>query len=330
VIWQAHGVAVAGTLYVFFDWMRRFFLPLRDLSQKYSVMQSSMASCERIFQLLDTVPAIRDPAPGAARALPARRRDGRRGSEVVFDDVWFAYLPGEWVLRGISFRVARGEKVALVGPTGAGKTSVINLLARLYEPQRGTIRIDGVDLREWPQAELHRRLAVVLQDVFLFSGSVAENIALGRAEISRDDVENAARAVHADRFVRALPAGYDTPVRERGSNFSGGERQLLSFARALAHGADLLVLDEATSSIDSATEALVQDGIHVLMRDVTAIAIAHRLSTIEDVDRIYVLERGRIVDSGKHAELLARGGLYGELHRLQSRAPRAELAAAGG
>ncbi len=328
VVWQAHGIAVAGTLYVFFDWMRRFFLPLRDLSQKYSVMQSSMASCERIFQLLDTQPAIRDPAPARA-AAPEPRAARRRGGEVVFDDVWFAYQPGEWVLRGISFRVAPGEKVALVGPTGAGKTSVISLLARLYDPLRGCIRIDGVDLRELPQVELHRRLAVVLQDVFLFSGSVADNIALGRQELDRAAVLRAARAVHADRFICALPEGFDTPVRERGSNFSAGERQLLSFARALAHGGDILVLDEATSSIDTATEALVQDGIHVLMRDVTAIAIAHRLSTIEDVDRIYVLDRGRVVESGRHAELIAREGLYRQLYRLQSDAERSGVAAAG-
>jgi ABC-type multidrug transport system fused ATPase/permease subunit len=308
-------VASTGTFYVFIDWMRRFFMPLRDLSAKYSVMQSSMASCERIFQLLDTRPAIRDPEsvprPGSIH-LPARRRGA-----VEFDRVWFAYQGEDWVLRDVSFRVEPGERVALVGATGAGKTSIIKLLTRLYEVDRGRILLDGTDLRELPQEELRRRIAMVLQDVFLFRGTVAENIALGREDIGRAAIERAARAVEAHPFIERLPRGYDAEVWERGANFSTGQRQLISFARALVHGADVLVLDEATSSIDTQTEALLQRGIHVLMEGKTAIVIAHRLSTIEDVDRIYVLHRGRILETGRHAELVAAGGLYQRLYRFQ-------------
>jgi len=317
-IWYGTGLAEPGILYVFIDWMRRFFMPLRDLSAKYSVMQSSMASSERIFQLLDQPIEIRDPEPAATPSAPSAP-EGARGS-VEFENVWFHYNGGgvvqdrfpeergdkphdqdDWVLRDVSFKVAPGEKVAFVGATGAGKTTVMSLLSRFYEVTRGCIRVDGVDIREWPQAELRSRIASVLQDVVLFSGDVESNISLGRHDVSRgrhdvsrEQVEAAARAVNAHAFIERLPNGYATEVRERGSNFSAGQRQLLSFARALAHGADILVLDEATSSIDSETEALVQHGIHVLMEGKTAIAIAHRLSTIRDVDRIYVLHRGRL------------------------------------
>jgi len=324
VLGAGAGLASVGVMYRFFDYLRRFFMPLRDLSAKYSVMQSSMASAERIFQLMDIEPAVLDRVEDAAPGDPARK------GEVAFENVWFSYRGEDWILEDVSFCVAPGEKVALVGHTGAGKTSIIKLLTRLYEPQRGTIRIDGVDLRDLPQAELRRRVAMVLQDVFVFSGSVAENIGLGRDDLSEADLELAARSVQAHRFIEGLPDGYQTELRERGTDLSTGQRQLLSFARAVAHGAHVLVLDEATSSIDTETEVAIQQGIHSLMEGKTAIAIAHRLSTIQDVDRIYVLHKGRVVEQGRHQELLEARGVYHHLYQLQYRAQEAgEVVAAG-
>jgi len=253
---------------------------------------------------------------------------------VEFEGVWFAYggergPETDWVLRDLSFRVEPGEKVALVGHTGAGKTTVLKLLCRLYEPTRGRILLDGVDLRDLPQEQLRRRIAIVLQDVFLFSGSIAENIGMGRDDVDREAVESAARAVQAHGFIERLPGGYEAELRERGTNLSAGQRQLVSFARALAHGAGVLALDEATSSIDAETEALLQQGIHALMEGRTAIAIAHRLSTIQDVDRIYVLEGGRVAEAGSHEDLMTRGGLYARLYRLQIEKQAQAAVAAG-
>jgi len=277
-----------------------------------------MASCERIFQLLDTpVEPLEAPEP-AARA-PGKRWGGGAGvvsGEVVFDDVSFAY-GDEPVLRNLSFRVAPGERVALVGHTGAGKTTVLKLLERLYEPQQGSIRIDGVDVRELPRAELRRHISFVLQDVFLFNGDLRYNLALGRPDISDADVAQAARTTHVDELVATLPQGYGQQVSERGVNFSTGERQLLSFARALARRPEILLLDEATANVDTETEALIQDALHRLMEGKTSIVVAHRLSTIQDVDRIYVLHQGELREQGTHEELIALRGLYWKLYRLQ-------------
>jgi ABC-type multidrug transport system fused ATPase/permease subunit len=318
------GIAEAGIIYIFIDYMQRFFMPLRDLSAKYSVMQSAMASSERIFEVLDTEPGVADPL-GESPAVS----DENRG-RVEFEHVWFSYSEvnhnghdvddndSSWVLRDVSFVVEPGEKIAFVGATGAGKTTVIKLLTRLYDVNRGVVRVDGIDVKDMPQQDLRRRIASVLQDVFLFSGSVARNIALGREDLDEVAVHRAAKAVEAHGFIDRLPQGYDTEVHERGSNFSTGQRQILSFARALAHDAHILVLDEATSAIDTETEAAIQRGIHVLMEGKTAIAIAHRLSTIRDVDRIHVLKGGRLVESGSHAALIAADGHYARLYRLQS------------
>jgi ATP-binding cassette, subfamily B, multidrug efflux pump len=312
------GLVELGTVVAFIQYIQRFFVPIRDFSAKYAVMQSSMTAAERVFSLLD-LPA--EAVPAEPR-VPARVR-----GEIVFDHVWFAYADPtdaslgddaapRWVLRDVSFRVAPGERVAIVGATGSGKTTLIKLLDRLYDVQRGRLLVDGVDVRDWDPNALRRRIAVVLQDVFLFSGSVEANVTLGRRDIPRAAVEAAAAHVNADRFVRRM-GGYDAAVRERGSNLSGGQRQLLAFARALAHDPAILVLDEATSSVDPETEALVQDALAKLLEGRTAIVIAHRLSTIEHADRILVLHKGELREEGTHRELLARGGIYARLYRMQ-------------
>lgn len=301
------GEVQIGLLYLFVEWMRRFFRPLMDISARYSVMQSAMASAERVFQMLDTPVETPDRQAASAGAI--------RG-EVVFENVSFAYGQ-ERVLKNVSFRAAPGERIALVGHTGAGKTTILKLLARLYEPQEGSIRLDGVDVREMSRERLRRHVSFVLQDVFLFKGDLRYNIALGRDDISEDDLGAAVRMSHVDRLLERMPDGYAQQVQERGVNFSTGERQLLSFARALARKPQVLLLDEATANVDTETEGLIQDALHHLMQSKTSIVVAHRLSTIKDVDRIYVLHHGAIRETGTHEELLAERGIYWRLYQLQ-------------
>ena len=266
-----------------------------------------MASSERIFELLDTKP---ESLGGTVKA------DHLKG-EIEFQNVWFAYNEGEWVLRDVSFRVAPGQSLALVGATGAGKSTVIGLVCRFYDIQRGAILVDGVDIREWDVEELRRRIGVVQQDVFLFAGDIEDNISLGHPRISRQEVEQAARDVNADRFIDKLPDTYQHEVLERGSSLSVGQRQLISFARTLASGPDILILDEATANVDTETEMWIQDAVAKLMRSRTSIAIAHRLSTIRNADNILVMHRGQIREEGDHDTLLKQNGIYARLYQLQ-------------
>ncbi len=314
MVWYASGQILAGaiafgTLVAFLEYIQRFFIPIREFSTKYAVMQSAMASAERVFQLLDTVPAIASPANGHAPK-------SMRGT-IEFDHVWFAYKGEDFVLRHVSFTVNAGEKIAIVGATGSGKTSLIKLLSRFYEVSRGAIRVDGVDVRAWDLQALRRRIGVVLQDVFLFSGDVAGNISLGRPVVTAATIEDVARRVNAWGFIQALPGKLHERLRERGSNLSTGQRQLLAFARALAYDPAILVLDEATSSVDTETEMLIQDALTTLLSDRTALVIAHRLSTIEHSDRIIVLHHGVIREIGTHLELIAARGIYHRLYELQ-------------
>ena len=314
-----HSVIGIGTLVAFKEYIHRFFVPLRDFSQKYTVMQSAMASAERIFQLLDTPEDIVSPK----RALVPKPFRG----EVTFDKVWFHYKAGDPVLKGVSFRIEPGEKVAVVGATGSGKTTTIKLLNRLYDIQKGSIRVSGVDVREWDLSALRRHIGVVLQDVFLFSGDVRANLALGDPSIPLERIETAARIANAESFIRRLPDGYDAHVRERGSNFSGGQKQLLSLARVLVYQPEILVMDEATSSIDTETEALIQDALEKVMQNRTCLLIAHRLSTIRNADRIIVLHHGEVREVGSHAELMEKQGIYYRLYQLQYEREELKLAA---
>jgi ATP-binding cassette subfamily B protein len=303
------GALTFGTLVAFIEYTGRFFAPIRDLSGFYAVMQAAMASLERIFALLDTRATITGPAAGTSLE-PARGR-------IEFDRVEFAYRPGETVLHDVSLRIEPGERLAIVGATGAGKTTLIKLLMRLYDPISGSIRIDGRDLRDLPLAYLRRQVGVVLQDHFLFSGTIAGNIGFGDAGLSPARIEEAARLVHAHDFIRRLPGGYGAIVRERGNNLSVGQKQLVSFARAVAYDPSILILDEATSSVDTETELMIQDALRQLLKGRTSLIIAHRLSTIVGADRILVFHHGRLAEGGDHASLLARGGIYARLYQIQ-------------
>ncbi len=311
--WILGGEMTIGTLLAFWQLVDRFFHPIQDLAEKYNIMQAAMASSERVFRLLDTEPAIVDPPH--PRDLPHVR------GEIRFDKVSFAYNEGDWVLRDVDFTIGAGESVAIVGATGAGKTSIISLISRFYDVQKGRIELDGVDIRELRQREVRRHVGVVLQDPFIFAGTVSSNIRLNDPAISDERVRAAAKFVNADRFIDRLPDGYDTVVTERGSTLSVGQKQLLAFARAIAFNPEiLLVLDEATSSVDTETEHLIQDALAKLMVGRTSIIIAHRLSTIQNVDRIVVLHKGRVVEMGTHRDLLAQRGVYHRLYELQYRA----------
>jgi ATP-binding cassette subfamily B protein len=330
------GVVTVGLVVAFIQYAQRFFEPIEDLAEKYNILQAAMASAERIFRVLDEPVDVEDP-PDPVEAERVR-------GDIEFRDVWFAYdptgapdgngassplgstppAPGQgaedWVLRGISFRIAPGESVALVGHTGAGKSSIINLIMRFYDPQRGAVLVDGRDVRRWRQRDLRRHIGLVLQDVFLFSGTVGDNIRLGTRGITDEQVRGAAEFVNASAFIERLPGAYGAAVQERGSTLSVGQKQLIAFARAIAHNPEvLLVLDEATSSVDTETEILIQGALRRVMRNRTSIIIAHRLSTIQHVDRILVIHKGRIVEEGMHRDLLGRGGIYTKLYQLQYR-----------
>lgn len=313
--WGGQGVlanwTTLGMLVAFVQYTERAFQPIRDLAEKYTILQAAMAAAERIFWVLDTPEEVRDPEQ--PRQLPAPVR-----GEITFDNVTFGYNLDEPVLHGLSFTIPAGQAVAIVGATGAGKTSLISLLARFYDIQQGSIRLDGVDIRELPQAVLRRHVAAVPQDPVCFSGTIAGNIRLNDTTITDEQIRQAAATANAATFIERLPDGYDHEVRERGSNLSQGQRQLLAFARAIAFNPEvLLILDEATSSVDTETEALIQTALERLLQGRTSIVIAHRLSTIRHVDRIIVLHQGQIVEDGSHEELLARRGYYYRLYQLQ-------------
>jgi len=328
-------VATIGVLVAFMQYAQRFFRPIQDLSEKYNILQSAMAAGERVFKLLDTKIEVTSPAIAKEPQGPGR---------IEFDHVWFAYgnkvatekpadsssrlgragapvptqeTEPDWVLRDVSFVLEPGETIAVVGHTGAGKTTLISLLMRFYDVQRGAVRIDGVDIKEMDLDDLRGRFGVVLQDPFLFSGTVAGNIRLGTARIQDEDVEQAAEDVNLADFIRTLPGGFQEEVRERGSTLSTGQKQLISFARALAHNPKILILDEATSSVDTETEFRVRDALNRMVEGRTSLIIAHRLSTVQRADKIIVMHKGQVREMGSHQQLLAQRGIYYKLYQLQ-------------
>ncbi len=314
VLWLGGGQIVQnnltfGELSAFVLFSQRLFDPIRQLAEKFTTIQAGFTAVERINVILQEPIEIRDPEH--PKSLPL---DGL--GEICFDHVWFGYKPDEYVLRDVNFTLKAGEKIALVGPTGAGKSSIIRLLTRLYEPTKGRILIDGIDIREITQAELRRYVGVILQDAFLFSGDIKENITLGE-DYAIEQMIEAAELMNVDRFIQELPDAYATQVRERGTNLSGGQKQLLAFARAAIRDPRILILDEATASLDVSTEFLIQQALDRLLRDRTTIIIAHRLSTIRNVDRILVLKQGEVIESGNHDQLISKNGLYASLYQLE-------------
>ncbi len=314
ILWYAsgptlQGAVTLGVLVAFIEYMQKFFVPIRDLAEKYNLLQSAMASSERIFQLLDTKDQI--PQSDNPKTLPDRP------FEIEFRDVHFGYNEDEQVLKGLNFTIHPCERVALVGHTGAGKSTVINLLTRLYDVDEGQILINGEDIRQFELRQLRRQFAIVLQDVFLFQGTMLENLTLGDESVSLQQVQRATEMVYADRFINELPGKFDFEIAERGGNLSSGEKQLIAFARALILQPEILVLDEATANVDTDTEALIQKAIEKLLEHQTSLVIAHRLSTIQRADRILVLDDGRLIEEGTHEELLEFGGHYSKLYRLQ-------------
>ncbi len=299
-----------GQLSAFILFAQRLFDPLRQFAEKFTAIQAGLTAIERINDIMNEPIEIRDPEH------PKTFRDRPTAGEIRFEQVWFAYKADEYVLQDLSFTIRPGEKIALVGPTGAGKSSIIRLLSRLYEPTRGRILVDGIDIRDVPQTELRRHMSVILQDGFIFAGDVKSNITLGET-YSLAEIQQAAAKTNVATLIEQLPQGYDTPLRERGTNLSGGQKQLLAFARSAIRNPRILVLDEATASLDVGTEALIQEALELLLEDRTAIIIAHRLSTIRTCDRILVLKRGQLVESGSHEQLLEAGGLYARLYHLQ-------------
>lgn len=304
------GALTMGILIAFFQYGLRFFRPIQDLSEKYNILQGAMAASERIFRLLDTPADIQAPKVSVAAGIPD-------SPAVEFDRVWFAYKEEDWVLRDVSFRIEPGETIAVVGHTGAGKTTLASLLLRFYDVQKGTIRVDGVDIREYSFDDLRKRFGIVLQDPYLFTGTVASNIRLGTSGISDAQLTYAAGRVNLLDYVEQLPEGFDHPVHERGVGFSTGQKQLISFARALAHSPRILILDEATSSVDTKTELQIRDALSRLVEGRTSIIIAHRLSTIQRANRILVMHKGQLRESGSHQELLSQRGIYWKLYQLQ-------------
>jgi len=314
IIWYGGGEVIQGTitigvLFAFVQYVEMFFRPIRDLSEKYNILQTSMASSERIFNLLDNKTFINNPAD----PIPLKDIKGH----IQFKDVWFAYDDNNYVLKNINFEIKPGEAVAIVGHTGAGKSTLINILTRFYDISKGTILIDGLDIRQIDKRELRKHISIVLQDVYLFSGNIKSNITLDNDEISIEEVRRASELVGADKFIENLPNKYDEEVKERGATLSVGQKQLISFARALAYNPEILILDEATSSIDTDSEKIIQNAIQKLLKNRTSIVIAHRLSTIQNADKIIVLHKGEIKEIGKHQELLAKKGIYFKLYQLQ-------------